>query len=167
MFVSHLIAFPSVADRSIRLGISYSSLALMLLVGGQLPTASGDEPISPAHLQASRRGSTVLLRKTARPALIDHLASEPEPVELEARDLLLLEAFLTANSRPRRLPRDDFYPRGFAVRGTTFDDPENLTLASSANVSRDEWQRLRTHLLFNRALTANKVAPPRDETARR
>lgn len=132
---------------------------LVLGISGEsvFPTANADESLAPGQLQASRRGATVLLRKAARPALIDHLALEAEPVELEARDLLLLEAFLTANSRPRRLPRDEYYSNRFAQRGTIHDDPVNLTLASSANVNRDEWQRLRTHLLFNRALLANKA----------
>lgn len=120
--------------------------------------AQAEEAVAPGQLQASRRGATVLLRKSTRPALIDHLARETEPVELEGRDLLLLEAFLTANSRPRRLPRDEYYSNRFAARGLDHDDPVNLTLASSANVSRDEWQRLRTHLLFNRALLGNKPA---------
>ena len=142
----------------------WSIVSLIGLLAWIAP-ASGDEPVDPANLQYAQRGSTLRLRKVERPTLIERLARTVDPVELEPREVIQLDAFLTANSRPRRLYRDGFYADRIATRGTAYDDPESRTLTASANVNHDEWQRLRSHLLFNRALLAAQTPP--DAAARR
>ena len=132
----------------------HSLLTLLLVVLGAAAPVRGAEPVDPAHLQQTRVGHTILIRKVERPALIERLAQTADPVELEPREVALLSAYLTANSRPRRLPRDHYYSDRHAYRGTQFEDPENQLLTASPNVRADEWQRLRTHLLFNRELLA-------------
>ncbi len=119
------------------------------------PTA----PVDPANLQHKRRPGVTLVRQIERPALIERLSREIDPVELQPRDMAILEAYLTANSRPRRQFRDGFYSDRIALRGSSFDDPENRQLIASPTVRDDEWQRLRTHLLFNRMLVAQKAEP--------
>ena len=130
---------------------------LIALVGSL--TSSGGEPegLDPGRIQKTRRSGLEFLRQVERPSLIERLVRTAEPVELESRELAFLEAYLAANSRPRREPLDRFYSNRVALRGSSFDDPENRQVTASRNVSDDEWQRLRTHLLFNRLLVAQQA----------
>ena len=123
------------------------------------PSVDGAEQagLDPGRIQKERRQGIEFLRQVERPALIERLVRTAEPVELESRELAFLEAYLAANSRPRRERLDRFYSNRIALRGSSYDDPENRQVTASRNVSEDEWQRLRTHLLFNRLLVAQKA----------
>ncbi|MFO0904880.1 MAG: hypothetical protein U0939_17880 [Pirellulales bacterium] len=110
--------------------------------------------LDPGRIQKERRRGLEFLRQVERPSLIERLVRTPEPVELQPREMAFLEAYLAANSRPRRERFDGFYSNRIALRGSSFDDPEDRQVTASRNVSHDEWQRLRTHLLFNRLLAA-------------
>ena len=122
--------------------------------------ATGEQTgLDPGRIQKERRKGLEFLRQVERPSLIERLVRTAEPVDLEARELAFLEAYLAANSRPRRERFDRFYANRIALRGSSFDDPENRQVTASRTVSDDEWQRLRTHLLYNRLLAAQQAPP--------
>ena len=130
---------------------------LIAAVGGGVAWAADEPP--PPNVQFARKGRLLLVQPLNRPALINRLVKAVDPVELPPRDVMALEAFLAANSSPRRLWRDGFYSDTIATRGFEYDDPVNHTLSGIATVNRDEWQRLRMHLLFNKLLLAEKQPP--------
>lgn len=127
-----------------------------LLLAAVPSFAAAADPAPTPQVQYGRKGHLLLVQPLSRPALIEKLAKTVDPVELPARDVMVLEAYLAANSSPRRLWRDGYYSDDIATRGFDYDDPVNRSLGGVSTSNRDEWQRLRMHLLFNKLLVADK-----------